>query len=85
MSSFFKGPNQIKVGEKFVVKIVGWNCVTQQPDINIKRGDGDRGGLLELAERTPEDLPESVYLTGGMLLSSLFFFLSLLPSTALQG
>jgi len=34
MSSYFKCTNKnfIKIGEKFVVKIVGWNCDTQMPD-----------------------------------------------------
>jgi len=39
MSSCFKPTNKrlIKVGEKFVVKIVGWNCDTQMPDPLTKR------------------------------------------------
>lgn len=39
MSSYFKpsSKNYIKVGEKFVVKIAGWDCTSQGPDPLAKR------------------------------------------------
>jgi hypothetical protein len=59
MSYYFKlsNPNRIKVNEKFVVKIVGWNCQSQQPDSNVRR---------TLLTGRAIDIPESVNLTGGM-------------------
>jgi hypothetical protein len=66
MSSYFKkGPKFIKTGDKFVVKIVAWNCATAQPDPNIKRGlEPDIERVPELAERA---LPDSIDVPPGEL------------------
>ena len=42
MGNYFKG-GTIKVDEKFVVRIVGWNCATQAPDADLlKRTDEEQ-------------------------------------------
>ena len=65
MNSFFKSKNKnfIAVGDKFVVKIVGWNCATQEPDSTIKR-------RKVLSPRSVDDLPDAITVTGGKFLQT---------------
>lgn len=61
MSSYFKpsSKNYIKVGEKFVVKIAGWDCTSQGPDPLAKRqGVSPRS-----------DLPGAITISKGKYLS----------------
>lgn len=66
MASYFKeftdkaktrlNPKFIRENEKFVVKISGWDCVTQKPDPSLKR-------YLELSRR--DSFSGNVNMTGG--------------------
>ena len=59
MSSFFNpgNKNYIEVGEKFIIKIVGWNCTTQEPDPPAK--------LQENNQQSSVNIPRDITLKKG--------------------
>ncbi|KAI9776791.1 MAG: hypothetical protein M1839_009342 [Geoglossum umbratile] len=65
MSWYFspENPKRIRIAEKFVVEIVGWNCTTQQPNSNVT-------SRLLLRKRAVSDLPTSINIVGAEMYRS---------------